>query len=310
MSFLMPWRRSSRLRKSDRRSIDPELLAEYDAFGPWIREVRSAGDMPRRFRGHYEEHAGARFLLKIPANIERRAAQPGQDLYRAVLAVHDDRVSLLSLEGDRVVEASVGVGAIAAIRNDTRLLLGELSLHLSDGRTLTVTYNTISQPVIASVIDFLRSRITTSVPAPTTGEVVVPTKDYYFRNLIADEARRRGRTDVLYCEERGRKFHDSHGHRLRARGLLALDTGEELTLITRGGASYATGHTHLPHASILDHDVREEERSHYHPRQLRVSIPGHELFFDLCGEGGRLLPMLGTLGSARGHAPEPRPGGG
>ena len=71
-------------RSWSREGTDPELLREYDAFGPWIGEVRGEADMPRRFRPHWARLAGARFLLKLPAPIDRPAAQPGQDLYRAL----------------------------------------------------------------------------------------------------------------------------------------------------------------------------------------------------------------------------------
>ena len=32
-----------------RAAVDPDDLAEYDAFGPWIGEVKAQPELPRRF---------------------------------------------------------------------------------------------------------------------------------------------------------------------------------------------------------------------------------------------------------------------
>lgn len=61
-------------------AASPEDRREYDAFGPWILEVRDEAGMPRRFRPAYPRVQDARFLLKVPCDADRRAVRPGMDL--------------------------------------------------------------------------------------------------------------------------------------------------------------------------------------------------------------------------------------
>src|SRR6202142_801227 len=72
-SRVMTWGR----RKPTYKTYDWRLVAskddlrEYDAFGPWIYEIKDERDTPRRFRAACGRHYGARILLKVPRNIER-----------------------------------------------------------------------------------------------------------------------------------------------------------------------------------------------------------------------------------------------
>ncbi|MEJ2037173.1 MAG: MarR family transcriptional regulator, partial [Maritimibacter sp.] len=49
---------------------------EYDAYGPWVVEVKSEADMPPRFRSFYEADKSANLLLKLPRREERRELRP------------------------------------------------------------------------------------------------------------------------------------------------------------------------------------------------------------------------------------------
>jgi hypothetical protein len=105
-----------------RRDADPEDLREYDAFGPWIEPILSAEDMPRAFRSHYAEHAGARFLLKVPRDEDRADLRPGMDLFAAVVAVHNEAVCVLRLDGGTVRQQMVTWRQIVASAYRTELL--------------------------------------------------------------------------------------------------------------------------------------------------------------------------------------------
>ena len=93
-----------------RRSASADELREYDAFGPWIYNIKAERDTPKRFRAACERHHGARFLLKAPRAIERRDAHPGMDLYVAMLAVHDDGVSFMRLTDEGVSRTGSRLG--------------------------------------------------------------------------------------------------------------------------------------------------------------------------------------------------------
>ena len=299
-------------RHFDRKSVDPDLLREYDTFGPWIGEVRSAQDMPRRFRDHQVASAGARYLLKIPMELDRRIVVPGQDLYRAVLLVHEDHVRWFVLEGTSVAETRVDVRDVVAIGNHTCLLLGIVRLHLANGDAFDLPYNTTSQPLVDGVIDFLRRRLSPG-PMARLGAPHPAVADYHFLNLIAEQKRRSGPCNVVHCEVPGQVFTDARGRRRRANGLLAFDSGAELTFVVAGKAvatgsesSYALDRTYVPQRAVRAHEVCEiRGRWGKFRRMLRLhAAGGHMLEFPMWGEGGPLRAILERLAAGQARHPE------
>ena len=100
----MAWGLKRRVERYDwRGSASEEDLREYDAFGPWIYNVKAERDTPKRFRAACERHRDASFLLKVPCGVDRREALPGMDLYVAMLAVHERGVCLMHLTDRGVV---------------------------------------------------------------------------------------------------------------------------------------------------------------------------------------------------------------
>jgi len=70
--------------------------AEFDAFGPWIDEVRTASAVPRLYRDYPLDLDAARLVLKVPRNIARRDALPTMDLYDHLLVVGPHDLTVLS----------------------------------------------------------------------------------------------------------------------------------------------------------------------------------------------------------------------
>src|SRR5660398_172964 len=70
--------------------------AEYDAFGPWIYEVRRPDEVPRLFRSHPLDLANALLTVKVPREIERRVANPSMDLYDNLLSLGPESITVLS----------------------------------------------------------------------------------------------------------------------------------------------------------------------------------------------------------------------
>jgi hypothetical protein len=296
----------------DRETVDPDLLREYDTFGPWVGEVLSARDMPRRFRDHHPANAGARYLLKVPMELDRRTILPGQDLYRAILAVHDEHVLRLVLEDGRVTETWVNVRDIVAITNHTCLLRGIVCLHLSDGSELSLPYNTTSQRLMNGVIDFLRRRSSPEPVARLDGAPSAAVTDYYFRNLVANQRGRSGPCAIVYCEEPGQVFVDARGRRRRAHGLLAFDSGSELTVMVTGRAvgskrdlTYALDRAYVPHDAVQGHELCEVRGRWRTRRFLRLRISGHALDFPISGEGSPLRALLERLSAGQAHRAQP-----
>jgi hypothetical protein len=127
-----------------RLSASEDELREYDAFGPWIYNVKAERDTPKRFRAACERHHGARFLLKVPRGVERRDAHPGMDLYVAMLAVHDHGTSFMRLTGEDVTVQDLVWDEVAALQSHTNLLFGRWTLMLRDGDAFSLDYNAVS----------------------------------------------------------------------------------------------------------------------------------------------------------------------
>ena len=241
-------------------AASPEARREYDAFGPWVDAVRSEAEMPPRFRAAYAEHRAAHFLLKVPINADRSQVRPGASLYRQVLAVHDDRLSLLRLAEGRIATRTIRWSDIAAVRSYTNLLLASWSLLLRDGDVITVDYNTVSSHRLDRVTDFIRDQLTPTAERPNEegegGSIAVA--DLFFQNMFNAVRRSTPRPVVpIHFEPRDRPCRDERGHRRLATGLMILDATDELIIIDRGLAvrryfrpTYAARLTYIPYAAL------------------------------------------------------------
>ena len=233
----MSWGRKRAVGGHDfRRSASEEDLREYDAFGPWIYEIKDERDTPKRFRAACERHYGARFLLKAPRLVDRREARPGMDLYVAVLAVHDHGVSFMRLTGESVVTQDLVWGELAAIESHRNLLFGRWTLLLRDGGAFALDYNTVSSNLMDKVTDFVRSHWTGHAQAPNVFEPdpVVAVADDYFRNVL-NAMRRSGPQPVapIHVEPPGRYCRDAANRPRLSTGVMFLDAPDELIIVNR-----------------------------------------------------------------------------
>ena len=264
----MPTTRRPETREGDwRAAASPEDLREYDAFGPWIDEVTSQELMPPRFRPFYDELRAARLLLKVPRNVERRTARPGQDLYAAVLAVHDDHLTLLGLP-DRpqhpVTRRDVAVRDVVALSELSDLLIGRWSLLLRDGTRVDLGHSTVSQERIEAATDLLRARMVTATgPGTDRAPRAVEVEEFAFRTvLIALERRCDAPVIPVHVEPRNTLRRDVRGRLVLTSGLMLVDAGEELVVVDGGpprrpwrGPTYARTTTFLRYDQITEFSV-------------------------------------------------------
>ena len=133
---------------------------EYDAFGPWIDEVRSLADVPRLYRDHPLDLSAARSVLKVPRDIARRDATPGTDLYDHLLVLEEARLTVLSRRPEEPLGyevREVALAEVAAVLDTVDLLDGRLHLHTRDGRVLTLRYNGSARERVRQLVDGLRT---------------------------------------------------------------------------------------------------------------------------------------------------------
>ena len=257
----MTWGRKRRVEHDDfRRSASEEDLREYDAFGPWIYEIKAECDTPKRFCAACAPHYDARFLLKVPRNIERRDARPGMDLYVAVLAVHDLGLSLMQLTDESVVTQDFAWSDLAALESYKDLLYSRLTLMWADGSAFALEYSSVSAALIGKATDFIRSRSVRHGQSPGAlgPQPVVTIAELVFRNEL-DAKRRSGPQPVvpIHAEPANRYCRDAANHRRLSTGVMFLDAPDELIIVNRDQptrrfleARYAMSCAFIPYAGV------------------------------------------------------------
>ncbi|QYF73217.1 hypothetical protein [Cryobacterium sp. PAMC25264] len=148
--------------------------AEFDAFGPWVDQVRNAAEVPGLYRDYPVDFAVSRLVLKVPRNISRRDALPTMDLYDHLIIVAPAALIVLSRTGGSFTERALGYADIVAITDTVDLVDGRLSILTRAGDTLAVPYNGSSQEVITRLIDVL-GELTRA--APRAGAATLPATD-------------------------------------------------------------------------------------------------------------------------------------
>jgi hypothetical protein len=257
----MTWGRRRRVEHHDwRRSASEEDLREYDAFGPWIFEIKDERDAPKRFRAACGRQYGARFLLKVPRNVERRDVRPGMDLYDAVLAVHDHGASLMRLTDESVVTQDLVWSDIAFLESYRDLLYSRLTLMLRRGGAFALEYSTVSSALMRKVTDFVRSQWMRHGEAPRAfgSDPVVIIADLVFQNEL-DAKRRSGPQPVapIHAEPANRYCRDAANRRRLSTGVMFLEAPDELVIVNRDEptrrfleARYAVNCVFVPYAGL------------------------------------------------------------
>ena len=244
-----------------RLRADPDDLREYDAFGPWVFEIRSESEMPKRFHAHYAEHSNARYLIKVPINLERRVARPGMDLYHTVIAIDQRGMTVMRLQSDAQIEsAAVTWSDVVAIRCYTNLLIGRWSLLLGNGGEVTIDYNAVSARLIEGITEFIRAHCFWSTPTPDNrlqlpaANVIDPLFQYH--QMMA---RRVGPQPavVVHYEAKNLPCRDDRKKRRWTTGLMLVDGPNELTIVADNPperrpfqSHFAVCVTYIPYARI------------------------------------------------------------
>ncbi len=242
-----------------RADAAPDDLREYDAFGPWIDPVRTEIGMPRAFRHWYPELADSAFLLKIPRDVDRASARPGQDLFAAVLAVGERGVCQLRLAGGTVTREDATWEQVVACGTYTNLLLARWSLLLSNGSALHVPHNSVGSDLMAKVTAYVRSHI--AAPSQRSGQpelaaVGVP-QDYSASKLAELKRTFRAPVVAIHVEQKNRLCRSGRFGRRLSTGLMVVDTPDELVLVSGGeptrsifAANYATHVLVVPYRGL------------------------------------------------------------
>lgn len=158
---------------------------EYDAFGPWIFVIDDVHTLPPLFERYQKYADRALMMFKIPRHIERRNANPNMHLYDAVIGIFDSYLLVLDRVDSSVKERYIEYRDIQAIKKTSCLLHGDLSLY-TNSETVTITYNTVSDDIIARAVGLIRSMqpyktVDLGLPAMTYS---ISTIEFLYAHLI------------------------------------------------------------------------------------------------------------------------------
>lgn len=155
----------------------PLRTAEFDAFGPWIDEVRTPDDVPPLFRPHPLDLAAATLALKVPRNISRRDATPDMNLYDHLIVVAADGLTVLRRTADTAgregfTARSVPFASVVGLRDVVSLLDGRLEVLVRDGEPVVIPYNGSGRAAVTRLVEKLRAATTSDAPS-TVGRALL-----------------------------------------------------------------------------------------------------------------------------------------
>ncbi|WP_306212860.1 hypothetical protein [Actinoplanes sp. RD1] len=268
--------------------------AEFDAFGPYIYEVRTVADLPRLYRDAGIDPAAHRLVLKVPRTIERRNADPDMHLYDFLIAVDDTAVTVLRRRDDWYDRAHLPGGQLVAIEDSVALLDGRLTLRTAAGAATVVTYNAVDPVPMRRMVRLIR-------------ELYLPPRGGSARPHPVRRAVRLGREDVglvtayerLLDDEPGLRLIGATGREVVGRSMSGLPLPRPVTLhaaitvagdhelhllhrrdrLTRGNAKvHSIARTVLPRAGITG--VRTRPHDAY-PAVTIVTVGSDDAALDI-----------------------------
>lgn len=194
----------------------PDRTEEFDAFGPWVYQVRTADEVPRLFRPFAGDPTSATTVIKIPRRIARRDANPRMDLYDHLLCLRGDTLTLLSRapgDADGVRRRAVTAEQVLAIEDSVDLLDGRLVLRIADERPLSVSYNGASRDVVGQFVTALRSQVRGGAAAPAATPAAEPAGQAALDALWQDVALVSDYREVVRAEP-AMAVYAAHGRRV------------------------------------------------------------------------------------------------
>lgn len=129
--------------------------AEYDAFSPWIYEVRSPEEVRSLFRSHHLDLETVRLTIKDPRTRDRRDANSSMALYDSLLSLGPDALTVLTRRGRDLVVRELAHDEIQGMTDVVDLLGGHLTLH-ADGSPVEVRLNGSPSEIVAHLVKVLR----------------------------------------------------------------------------------------------------------------------------------------------------------
>ncbi len=164
---------------------------EYDRFGPWVIEISADDPPPPLFVPHLTRADPTLLSVKIPRDVDRRATQPGVDLYDYLICLHADDLVVHQRVGREVRTEVCRYRDVQQVRVVRDLLLGHVHLGLP-GRSFDLPYSSVSDDLMSRLVDIIRQRYARAdahVSPVTPIEVREGELSFLFDGLLARDRR-------------------------------------------------------------------------------------------------------------------------
>jgi len=255
------------------------LKKEYDAFGPWIIKIKSQEEIPRGFDAliEYDDTCDS---YKIPRNIARREARPGDQLYDCLISFEEKQLIFLKNTKGLVTKQIIEYSSIQSIQNRVDLLNGTLIIQ-SENKKVKIPYNAVSSDLIVEAIfklrkDYIKHFNATDL-VPIKKDYTLP-KNYFYKGILS---KMKSKEDIIVLDaqetveiiKKEKKWYD---HLLDVynpmifQKIMFLMNHKELIIISRKdgikrkrSSDYSHIHTYIPLEIIKDvvyqvHDTYED----------------------------------------------------
>lgn len=290
------------------------MSLEYDRFGPWVCEIKCLDDMPRLFYDYYNLIENALMCVKIPREIERRNANPDMDLYDWVIAAKEDGLCILKRVEHSVEILEIDYKALSAIKNTENLLLGTLTLYISDGRIFSANYNTVSDKLMAELVKLIRSKYVQKEVVSLDQideEEIDKESDFLYFNLLQRLRKTEEPFKFIAYQKSARISPVKNSGKISfirffvpktLLSVMILVNEKEAIIVSRGKAfkkpkeaRYKHDFTYVPFDRISDILTKEEDYENL--SSVNISTPGHtfKFYFEASNPQKNILGSLFSL---------------
>ncbi len=134
------------------------LQKEYNAFGPWLIEVKDEEEIPQQFLSHRDKIMASDYCFKVPVKVDRHRLRPGMLMYNTVVCIYQDKLLILKASADSLTDYEIPYKEIRYITSSRELLDSHIIIG-TDQKSFDIDYNAVSNDISCEVVMMLRERV-------------------------------------------------------------------------------------------------------------------------------------------------------
>jgi len=249
---------------------------EYDAFGPWIIKIKNQEEIPGLF-DEYIKYDETSHIYKVPRDITRREARPGDQLYRSIISFEENQLIFLKSSNGLVTQQIIEYRNIESIQNRVDLLNGTMIIQ-SKNEKVQISYNAVSRDLVIEIVFKLRKnyiKYFDKFDHETIKKDYTLPKNYFYKGILS-KLRNKESINVLDAQETTKIFKEDKNwydyffdvyNPMIFQKIMFLTNHKELIIISRKdgikrkrSADYSHIHTYIPLINIKDVIHSESEK--------------------------------------------------